>query len=108
MSKPRYDTATAAELLKDRMVPLIQADYEAQRLQNCGLVYHERQINGQCWIGPPERHPSAFGRVKVLPLSDVVPRPNMLIHAHGEKYQLPHDFKGTWFDVVSPTGKELI
>ena len=84
------------------------AEREASRLRNSGLVYHERLINGECWIGPPERHPDGVGKVKILPLVDVEPKPQMRVHAHGEKYLVDYNFTGTWFDVVSPSGKALI
>ena len=85
-----------------------QAEAKAARMRNCGLVYHERQSDGRTWIGPPEPHFDGTGRVKVMPLMDVTPQPNMIVHAHGEKYEIPYDFRGSWFDVKSPTGKALI
>lgn len=92
-----------------------EAERQATRLKDCGLVYHERLINGHCWIGPPGDTPGEKGRIKVLALNFVEPKPQMEIHAlpdaqhpQGERFLLAHDFTGTWFDVRSPTGRILI
>jgi len=84
------------------------AELEAEFLRNCGLVYHERQSDGTCWIGPPSTHLRGIGRVKVKPLMDVEPQPFMEVRAHGEKYEIPYDFQGNWFAVRSPSGRLLI
>jgi hypothetical protein len=85
------------------------ARVDADRLKGCGLAYHERQVDMFCWIGPPQRSYDGGSIVKVLPLTLAQPRPNMKIEAlDGERYLLPHDFRGTWFDVTSPKGVSLI
>lgn len=79
------------------------------RLKRCGLVFYEDQLSGERWVAPPAARETEQARIKVLPLFMVKPVPGMQITAtDGEKYLLPADFKGTWFDVVSPKGKELI
>lgn len=82
---------------------------EVDQLNHCGLVYHIRQRDHFCWVGPPEKVPDGEPIVKVLPLIQAKPTPNLEIRAHGETYLLPYDFRGTWFDITSPVkGKALI
>ena len=81
---------------------------ETERLTNCGLVYHIRQRDQFCWVGPPERRLDGEPIVRVLPLVQAQPTPNLEIRAHGEIYLLPYNFKGTWFDVESSKGVRLI
>jgi len=86
-----------------------EAERKATRLKECGLVYYERLRDGKCWIGPPgDVPPAETGRVKVLALSFVEPKPQMEIHAHFERYLVARNFRGTWFDVKSPHGKALV
>ena len=85
-----------------------EAVQEAHRLASAGLVYHERQRDGHCWIAPPEQHQDGQMIVRILPLPHATPKPGMEIRAHGEIYLLPLDFEGTWFDVFSTKGVPLI
>ena len=80
------------------------------RLQNCGLLYHENQSTNKGYVGPPERRITGNGpRFTATPLTRVQPKPGMEIHAtDGEAYTLPLSFTGNWFDVVSPKDKALI
>lgn len=80
-----------------------------QRLQNCGLHYHENQSTSRGYVGPPVRRTNPEPRYTVQPLTRVTPKPGMEIHAvDGEKYTLPLSFAGTWFDIISPKGVKLI
>lgn len=92
------------------------AEMQDMRLKRCGLVWKEDQLNGRRWVAPPAQRTALDHdvhvdphRFKVLPLYLVKPMPGLEIEAtDGEKYLLPLDFKGDWFAVKSPTGKELI
>jgi hypothetical protein len=83
------------------------AEEESNRLKTCGLVWREDQADSRRWVEPaPTRHQ---GRIKTLPLFMVKPKPRLEIHAlDGERFLLPKDFKGSWFDVKSPKGIPLI
>lgn len=86
-----------------------EMEQEAERLNNCRLVYFERQGTTDRWIGPAgeQRHNEA--RINVKPLTHVQPAPGIEIHAHdGEHYLIPANFKGTWLEVISPKGVQLI
>jgi hypothetical protein len=77
------------------------------RLKACGLVQYDCQLSSKRWIAPAGRRFET--RTQVLPLFMVKPKPNMEIEAlDGEKYLLPADFQGDWFDVVSDLGRRLI
>lgn len=77
------------------------------RLKSCGLVQYDDQLSSKRFIAPAGKRFDS--RVQVLPLYMVKPKPGMEIEAiDGEKYVLPADFKGDWFEVTSPKGVRLI
>jgi len=87
-----------------------RAVQQHERLQKCGVLYHENQSTNEGYVGPPVRRLTGAGpRYTTQPLSRVKPKPGMEIHSlAGEAYRLPLNFVGDWFDVFSPTGKPLI
>lgn len=79
------------------------------RLKRCGLVFYENQLSSHRYVAPAGKRQADEARLRVIPLYLAKPIPGMEIEAlDGEKYLLPKDFKGDWFDVTSETGKKLI